>query len=256
MDYYLYHIPGKKIGVTSDPEKRIHQQQGYKPGEYEIVLKTTDIDRVSRLEIELQKKYNYKVDKQLYKNLKNKNDMKVNVTEQTTTFDVPVSKLKGRLMDIVGLSWETHLGKFELTIDKIPWVMKNTHVSMYNNNRCFIYNKAFYEEFCISQLPTEYHELNVYDLIRDWATEKGIYKSGDYKTQYIKLMEESGELAQALLKDDEAGVIDAIGDIVVVLTNLAKLRGHNIEDCISSAYGVIKNRQGEMINGTFVKQTL
>ena len=69
-------------------------------------------------------------------------------------------------------------------------------------------------------------------------------------------MEEAGELAQAILKNDEPEVIDAIGDMVVVLTNLAKLRGHNIEDCISSAYNVIAKRKGEMINGTFVKQTL
>jgi NTP pyrophosphatase (non-canonical NTP hydrolase) len=96
---------------------------------------------------------------------------------------------------------------------------------------------------------------NVYDLIRTWASDKGIYAKGDSKTQYLKLMEESGELAEALLKNDETEVIDAIGDMVVVLTNLAKLRGHNIEDCIKSAYNVIKSRQGKMINGTFVKET-
>ena len=45
-------------------------------------------------------------------------------------------------------------------------------------------------------------------------------------------MEEAGELAQALLKNDETEVIDAIGDMVVVLTNLAKLRGHNIDDLL------------------------
>ena len=97
---------------------------------------------------------------------------------------------------------------------------------------------------------------NIYDLIRTWAIDKGIYKSGDSRTQYIKLMEEAGELAEALLKNDETEVIDAIGDMVVVLTNLAKLRGHNIEDCVTSAYDVIKSRQGKMVNGTFVKQTL
>ena len=97
---------------------------------------------------------------------------------------------------------------------------------------------------------------SVFELIRSWASDKGIYKSGDSKTQYIKLMEEAGELAEALLKNDEGEVVDAIGDMVVVLTNLAKLRGHNIEDCVWSAYDVIKSRQGEMINGTFVKKTL
>ena len=85
---------------------------------------------------------------------------------------------------------------------------------------------------------------------------KGIYNEGDSKTQYIKFIEEAGELAQAILKNDETEVIDAIGDMVVVLTNLAALRGHKIETCVASAYSVIKSRQGKMINGTFVKTTL
>ena len=66
-------------------------------------------------------------------------------------------------------------------------------------------------------------------------------------------MEEAGELAQALLKNDEPEFIDAIGDMVVVLTNLAKLKGYNIEDCIDSAYNVISKRSGKMENGTFIK---
>jgi NTP pyrophosphatase (non-canonical NTP hydrolase) len=96
----------------------------------------------------------------------------------------------------------------------------------------------------------------VYDLIRQWASDRGIYKSGDSKTQYTKLCEESGELARAILKKDKAELIDAIGDMVVVLTNLAALEDLKIEDCITSAYDVIKSRQGKMENGTFVKQTL
>ena len=66
-------------------------------------------------------------------------------------------------------------------------------------------------------------------------------------------MEESGELARAVLKDDKPEFIDAIGDMVVVLTNLAYLGGTNIEDCIDSAYDVIRRRTGKMVNGTFVK---
>jgi hypothetical protein len=46
---------------------------------------------------------------------------------------------------------------------------------------------------------------------------------------------------------------DAIGDMVVVLTNLAHLEGFTIEECIESAYGVISKRTGKMENGTFVK---
>jgi len=96
-------------------------------------------------------------------------------------------------------------------------------------------------------------ENSIFTRIREWARERGIFKEGDTKTQYIKLQEECGELAQALLKDKQEDVIDSIGDIVVVLTNLAYLRGVDIELCIEAAYNEIKNRKGKMINNTFVK---
>ena len=261
--YYLYHIPGKKIGVTRNLNNRVTLIQGYKENEYEVLEQSEDIDYVSNREIELQQSYGYKKDRTLYKNLFKLN-MKINPTEQTSTFPVPVNKLKGHLMDNIGLKWKTPQGyDFEITKDNVPWIIKNAITSMYNDNRSYIYNKAFYEAFFSPKDTTNstypeklYSYQDQFELIREWATDKGIYKSGDARTQYVKLMEEAGELAQAILKNDEPEVIDAIGDMVVVLTNLAKLRGHNIEDCISSAYDVIKSRQGKMINGTFVKQTL
>ena len=66
-------------------------------------------------------------------------------------------------------------------------------------------------------------------------------------------MEEAGEVGRAILKDDDAEIKDGIGDMVVVLTNLAELNGLTIEECIESAYNVISKRKGKMINGTFVK---
>jgi NTP pyrophosphatase (non-canonical NTP hydrolase) len=158
-------------------------------------------------------------------------------------------------MDNIGLKWKhSEFGTFEITKENIQWIMQNVKTSMFNSDRSYIYNKAFYEA-CFNKTKNVYkdNEVNVYDLIRQWATDKGIYKSGDSRTQYVKLMEEAGELAQAILKNDEPEVIDAIGDMVVVLTNLAKLRGHNIEDCVTSAYDVIKSRTGKMVNGSFVK---
>ena len=251
--YYIYHIPGKKIGVTRNLNSRVTKQQGYASDEYEVLLTSDDIEYVSTQEIELQKAYGYKVDRQSYKNLINKNkQMKLNSTEQTTTFPVPLNKLKGNLMDNLGMKWDTDHGVFGLDDQTVQWICKNAKVSMFNVNRCYIYNKAYALEFLESKVEDQ-ADPNIYDLIRDWATEKGIYKSGDARTQYLKLMEEAGELAEAILKNDEPEVIDAIGDMVVVLTNLAKLRGHNIEDCVRSAYNVIKSRQGSMVNGTFVK---
>lgn len=94
---------------------------------------------------------------------------------------------------------------------------------------------------------------NEFEPIRQWAEQREIYLHGEVKTQTIKLFEEVGELSKAVLKNDEPEIIDAIGDCVVVLTNLAKLKGYNIEDCINSAYNIIIKRTGKMENNTFVK---
>jgi NTP pyrophosphatase (non-canonical NTP hydrolase) len=269
ITYYLYHIPGKKIGVTRNINKRVTQQQGYNLDEIEVLDQSTDIDYISSRELELQKSYGYRVDLKPYKQLFK---MKVNATEQTSTFPVPLNKLKGRLMDSIGLTWETVHGTFKLTKDTVEWIMKHATTSMFNDNRSYIYNKAFYEKFlneAKSEVQSFYDQLkdrsnstngtayiktdNRFELIRNWAFERNLYAKGDTKTQYAKLMEESGELARAILKDDEKEFVDAIGDMVVVLTNLAHLGGTSIEHCIDTAYKVISKRKGKMINGTFVK---
>ena len=67
--YNIYHIPGKKIGVTRNLNKRVTEQQGYAPEEYEVLFTSDDIEIISAKEIELQKSYGYKVDRQTYKNL-------------------------------------------------------------------------------------------------------------------------------------------------------------------------------------------
>ena len=257
--HYLYHIPGKKIGVTRNLNKRVTEQQGYASDEYEVLLTSDDIDYISNMERELQKSYGYKVDITPYNKLiKSKSkSMNINATEQTSTFPVPLNKLKGRLKDNIGLTWETPHGTFTITHLIIDWIMSNARTSMFNSERCYVYNKALSSAFnmkeTIPPLKVMSDDRTVYDLIRTWANDKGIYTKGDSKTQYLKLQEESGELAEALLKNDRPEIIDAIGDMVVVLTNLAALENLRIEDCVQSAYDVIKNRKGKMINGTFVK---
>ena len=257
--YYLYHIPGKKIGVTRDLNTRVTLIQGYKPSEYEVLDQSDDVDYISDKEIELQKSYGYKVDRKKYKNLFKK--MKINVTEQTSTFAIPLNKLKGHLMDNIGMSWETSHGTFELDMQTIKWITDNAKMSMYNDKRSYIYNKAFAEYFKAvrdlknnsMQVPDYTKSQMMFNRIRSWAQERGLYDKGNTMTQYVKLQEEAGELAKALLKDDQPEVIDAIGDMVVVLTNLAHQRGVYIEECIQTAYEVINKRTGKMINGTFVK---
>ena len=254
--YYLYHIPGKKIGVTRNLNTRVTLMQGYKENEYEVLFTSDDIDFISNKEIELQKSYGYKVDRKLYKNLFNK--MKINATEQTSTFPCPTNKLKGRLMDNLGLTWNTEFGQFKITKENTRWIMANVKTSMYNKDRCYIYNKAFYEAFFnpkdnVESCLKNNKDCERFDLIRDWAATRGLYQQGDPHTQYVKLQEEAGELAKALLKNDQPEIVDAIGDMVVVLTNLAHLQGYDIEYCIDEAYKVIAARTGKMINGTFVK---
>ena len=292
--YHLYHIPGKKIGVTTDLKERVERQQGYEPDEYEILMSTEDIDFISNEEIKLQKLHGYRVDRQLYKDLHNNNykqlnEMKINVTEMTTTFPCPVNKLKGRLTDEIGMQWETEFGPCSITFNSIAWIMDNVKVSQYTGERCYIYNKAFarwfdnndahvsrgldnakqtvdqYNGKCRSGAlsPSGMPEcgkdqcecLNPthFDLIREWANERGLYDKGDAKTQTLKLMEEAGEICRAVLKNDRHEIIDGIGDCVVVLTNLAELIDMPIEDCIEVAYAEISNRTGKMVNGTFKK---
>ena len=279
LTYYIYHIPGKKIGVTRDLKYRVTQQQGYSLDEYEVLDQSTDIDYISSRELELQKSYGYRVDHKPYKQLFK---MKINATEQTSTFPVPLNKLKGRLMDEIGRYWETIHGTFELTKDTVKWIVDNAKTSMYTTERTYIYNKAFFEEFLkdvkkVSKkaadeykdymqelasrvkletngtVHSEFTDEDRFQLIRDWADSRGLYDKGDTKTQYCKLIEEAGELGRAILKDNQAEFVDAIGDMVVVLTNMAMLGGTSIETCIDAAYNEIKNRKGKMLNGTFVK---
>ena len=265
--YIIYHIPGKKIGVTNDLYNRVESQQGYEVGEYEILESSDDIDYISKREIELQREYGYKVDPIPYNELsvnQKLNNMNINVTEQTTTFPCPLNKLKGRLMDNLEMRWDTEHGQVYLDDDLAKWIVKNAKTSMFNNERCYVYNKAMtkYLDNRKDQLPfpeqngNYEHDDNVvfyFEKIREWAEYRGIYAEGDPKTQYIKLMEEAGELGRAILKQNREEQKDAIGDMVVVLTNLSELLGLSIEDCIESAYEVISKRTGKMKNGTFVK---
>ena len=260
MTYYIYHIPGKKIGVTRDLKKRVEEQQGYDSSEYHILMKSKNIEYVSKQEIYLQKMYGYRVDDKPYNELKfNNTDMNINITEQTTTFPCPVNKLKGQLMDNLGMKWETEHGECIITQESTKWILDNVNKSRYNDQRCYVYNKAFARWFDNnSPYPRtggihSDRKVSQFDLIRLWAEDRGLYHKGDPKTQTLKLMEEAGEICRAVLKKDEEQIIDGIGDCVVVLTNLAHLCDTSIEKCIEAAYNEIKDRTGKMSNGTFKK---
>ena len=205
MTYYIYHIPGKKIGVTRNLNKRVTEQQGYESHEYEILEETEDIDEASYMERMLQVEFGYCVDEVPYNELKfNNKKMNINITEQTTTFPCPANKLKGQLMDNIGMNWETDHGECTITKESIKWIMNNIQISRYNEQRSYIYNKAFaryfdnhnaYDQYngqCRSGalsptgVPEQNNKVSQFDLIRDWADERGLYENGDTKTQALK----------------------------------------------------------------------
>jgi NTP pyrophosphatase (non-canonical NTP hydrolase) len=91
------------------------------------------------------------------------------------------------------------------------------------------------------------------DLIRQWAEDRNLIEGSDLKSQFVKLIEEAGELANAIAKKNDIEFADAIGDMVVVLTIMAAQNGMMIEDCIDNAWQEIKDRKGKMVDGIFLK---
>jgi NTP pyrophosphatase (non-canonical NTP hydrolase) len=231
------------------------------------------------MEFDQQRKFGYSTDRESYAQATRPKQPyagdKPNITDQTVTFPCPIVKLDGWMRSKLPLSITIpNKGIALVTLDNINEVMDLVQTSQWRKERCYIYNNKLYaackeqtvqgsndfmsmvvneSSYAYNYEPTAACGKCVYDSIRTWANDKGIYDKGDSKTQYLKLMEEAGELAEAILKEDQPEIIDAIGDMVVVLTNLARMEGHKIEDCVTSAYNVIKERTGQMINGTFVK---
>lgn len=87
-----------------------------------------------------------------------------------------------------------------------------------------------------------------------WADERHLILNGDKNRQMLKLMEETGELAAALARNNKREAVDAIGDMVVVLTILAEQIGVPIEDCMAFAWSEIKDRKGRTVDGVFIKE--
>jgi NTP pyrophosphatase (non-canonical NTP hydrolase) len=88
--------------------------------------------------------------------------------------------------------------------------------------------------------------------VEQWAIDKGLDKADPTK-QFLKTSEEFGEIAAALARDDMDEFKDAVGDTVVTLIILAQQKGYTLQECLQTAYDVIKGRTGQTINGIFVK---
>lgn len=96
--------------------------------------------------------------------------------------------------------------------------------------------------------------MNRFEDIRKWGSDRNIIQGTRPEKQFIKLMEEIGELAEGLAKNKPELIKDGIGDSVVVLVMIASQCGLTIEECIEEAWQTIKDRKGRMIDGIFVKE--
>ena len=94
----------------------------------------------------------------------------------------------------------------------------------------------------------------VYKVV-DWAAARGIMQHSTPQAQLLKAVSEMGELADAEIKSDNAGRIDAVGDVLVCLINYCAMHNIHPTTCLEAAWDQIKDRKGRMVpGGAFVKE--
>ena len=89
--------------------------------------------------------------------------------------------------------------------------------------------------------------------IIDWAKDKGILEKGTPIKQSFKTLEEVGELINAVSTNNDLEIKDALGDVLVTIIIQAKMQNVDLIECLNSAYNTISKRNGQMVNGTFIK---
>ena len=93
--------------------------------------------------------------------------------------------------------------------------------------------------------------------VQRWAIDKGIDEAESWKPQFKKIVEEVGEFKKELelsstYENLEEEMVE-MGDIMVTLIIMSQQRGYDLYDCLAMAYAKIKDRKGEVIDGSFVK---
>ena len=96
--------------------------------------------------------------------------------------------------------------------------------------------------------------LDLVEKIEQWAHDRNLVEGSDAKTQLLKTMEELGELAKAVGKNDKPQIVDGIGDVIVTLVIVALQCGTSVPEATAAAYEEIKDRKGRMVNGLFQKE--
>tara|TARA_B110000881_G_C18599199_1_gene533780 strand:+ start:1995 stop:2606 length:612 start_codon:yes stop_codon:yes gene_type:complete len=94
---------------------------------------------------------------------------------------------------------------------------------------------------------------NLIYMIRQWHHARNLIDGATDKDQVCKLIQEVGELSDNVCKGND--IKDDIGDIIVVLINIAERNNVTIAECLDQAYNDIKDRKGTMVDGIFIKET-
>ncbi|MEK9793586.1 MAG: MazG-like family protein [Gammaproteobacteria bacterium] len=95
-------------------------------------------------------------------------------------------------------------------------------------------------------------ENNLEKLIGQWHRDRNLIDGSTDKDQFMKLLQEVGELSDSLCKGKDFR--DDVGDIMVVLINILVRNGVTIDECLEIAYNDIKDRKGKMVDGVFIKE--
>ena len=91
------------------------------------------------------------------------------------------------------------------------------------------------------------------DKVKQWHHDRNLIEGSTDLQQFNgKLLEEVKELETNILLSQP--VADDIGDILVVLINIATRNNLSLSRCLQVAYDDIKDRKGKMVDGVFVKE--
>ena len=92
------------------------------------------------------------------------------------------------------------------------------------------------------------------DSVTNWAHARNLINGTTTEKQFIKLVEEIGEVAECIAKDQPAALESELGDMLVVINNIAVQKGLTLESCLNKAWLKIKDRKGMMVDGYYVKE--
>lgn len=91
------------------------------------------------------------------------------------------------------------------------------------------------------------------EAVKLWADSRGLLNPDNVKSQMLKVVEEIGETAASIARNDKNLIKDGIGDSFVTLIILAFQLGVDPTECLQAAWDEIKDRKGKTENGVFIK---